>query len=511
MESTNEKKLSKITLNADACVENQVEYLLPDYLSDMRKLIYSSAELRRAASFLTEGGEEHSGIVVYNAVYLDNESNMHSATFTGDFDLLLKQSDEGAILLTDMRTENPSVRMTGPRKLMAKCTVKASSITAKEEVVSLEIDKPEDAEVATRVANFATFIKCEEMEREYAEPLTSLLGATLDEIEVVYYSAEVSSLRATPQGGAVDVEGTVRIDVVIKNGDGVVYLSGKDIDFAESLGCDLPDAKLTVLPECGVTSLVVNTAPTDEGVDIVASMILSLGASIGYNSTEDVITDGYYKGYQTDARYKEISYTELSGHALVSESFSDEADLTEIECPAVRDVIFITGVPRLECKVKDGAIHYEGEIKFSGIVSEMREDGEIGYTSVRFALPIDREGKKRDICDGARIECALTVKNVSAYLDHGKLCLSYTLENALTVMKDCTLSILSRLTAGDAAVADGKTRISVYYPEEGDELFDIAKKFRTTEAKLAEDNSLVLETASVGDTVLHGVKKLLVL
>ena len=477
----------------------------------MRKLIYSSADLRPAASFSTDSGEEHSGIVVYNAVYLDNDSMMHSATFTGDYDLGIKRVGDADCILTDLRADNLSIRMTGPRKLMAKCTVRASSMSAMSEAVSLAIDKPEDAEVATRASNFASFMKCEELEREYADTVTSLVGAIADEIEVVYYGSEVSALHASVQGSTVDVEGTVRIAVVIKNGDGVVYLAEKNIDFAESLGCDLPDAQLSVIPECTVTSLVVNTNPTDEGVDIVASLILSLGASIGYNCTETVITDGYYRSYETDLRHKDVSYTELIDRALVCQSMTGEVDPAEIECPNLRDVVFLSGMPRLECSMRDGAIHYCGEIRFSGIVSEMHEDGEIGYTALRFSLPVDREDKHRDGCDGARVACRMAVKNVGAYLDHGKLCVSYTLENALTVMKDCGVRVLSELVAGDAVATDGKTRICVYYPTDGEELFDIARKFRTTEAKLAEDNSLVLETASTGDRALHGVKRLLVL
>ena len=56
------------------------------------------------------------------------------------------------------------------------------------------------------------------------------------------------------------------------------------------------------------------------------------------------------------------------------------------------------------------------------------------------------------------------------------------------------------------------SRITVYYPDAEDTLFGIAKKFHTTGAKIASDNSLTTPDESIIDTPesLIGVKKLII-
>ena len=73
----------------DAHVESTAEYVLPDYLGDVRKILFTSASVRPAGKLVGGDRVECSGIVAYNMIYLDAEDNLSSAEFTSDFDYSL--------------------------------------------------------------------------------------------------------------------------------------------------------------------------------------------------------------------------------------------------------------------------------------------------------------------------------------------------------------------------------------------------------------------------------------
>jgi hypothetical protein len=95
-----------------------------------------------------------------------------------------------------------------------------------------------------------------------------------------------------------------------------------------------------------------------------------------------------------------------------------------------------------------------------------------------------------------KIEC----RDLSASIDENKIELSAKAELEICTMLACSAKILtsSNIVEGTEE-SDIKTKITVYYPERGERLFDIAKKFRTTVEKISADNQTAVRAISDGD------------
>ena len=126
------KRNSEFTRNvkcSDVYTESVADYSLPDYLGDVRKILFTDAALRPSGRFAGGDEVEFSGVVVYNVVYLDADNNLSSVEFTSDYDYSVKCSAENyKDSISNTRVSNYAVRLMGPRKMSARASLVGSCL-----------------------------------------------------------------------------------------------------------------------------------------------------------------------------------------------------------------------------------------------------------------------------------------------------------------------------------------------------------------------------------------------
>ena len=106
-----------------------------------------------------------------------------------------------------------------------------------------------------------------------------------------------------------------------------------------------------------------------------------------------------------------------------------------------------------------------------------------------------------------------SVEAVSAEIDRSQVVFSCDAALALVARERKNVGLLTSMCVveDDAAVRDS-SRVTVYYPEPTDTLFELAKKFRTTVKDIAVNNALtesvVNRQSDAGGLV--GVKRLII-
>ena len=104
--------------------ESVGEYSLPDYNTDVKKLLTVKTKVFPTGKFVGEDTLEFSGTVGYEVVYLDAENNVTHAELSTDYEAALKISSESYVD-SDVSTvvSACNVRLIGPRKLSVKCSL----------------------------------------------------------------------------------------------------------------------------------------------------------------------------------------------------------------------------------------------------------------------------------------------------------------------------------------------------------------------------------------------------
>ena len=67
---------SRNTFLGEVNCESAADYSLPDYKSDLRRILFTKAEAHSASAFVDSGEVSYSGVVNYTVVYLSAEDKL---------------------------------------------------------------------------------------------------------------------------------------------------------------------------------------------------------------------------------------------------------------------------------------------------------------------------------------------------------------------------------------------------------------------------------------------------
>lgn len=503
----------------DVYTESQTEHVLPDYLGDVRKLLFTSAQVRPSAKFA--GGEEVecSGVVVYNIIYLDSDNNITSEEFTSDYDYSVKCSGEGyKDSVAETKVANYAIRLVGPRKISAKASVTGSVRLLETESLTLtgdSFDAGDDVEVQTGSLKIRRTLQSQSVEREYAESVANLDGAIADEVSVIYSDVNTTVESAEYEDGSVLVKGKIHMMAMVKNADSGAYLVEKVMNYEESVPFEEAEVDMKFSPELTVTSVRSSVNPDENGCQVVLSGIVEIKVIAESNQRLEVITDGYLKSCASSNVYEDFSYSEFIDCVSVKGNHNAQIMRSEIEACRLREIIFLTATPKIESVKQEGcSVKILGEIRYNGIASDVGEDGEITYITVKFSSPF-ATNVNIDCQNSDNLHCDVKVAahSVSAGIDSESIYASCVLESIAVATEEKKRRILvSSVAKENEPYEKCGSRINVYYPISGDTLFSVAKKYHTSPLKLATDNAIT-ESVFAADNpegTLGGIKKLLV-
>ena len=518
MEIKKDISYKKSTKCQDVYTESQADYVLPDYMGDMRKILFTEATVRPSGRFA--GGEtvEISGVVVYNVIYLSSEGELSAVEFSSDYDYSVKCSgDNYSDSVAHTRVSNYAIRLIGPRKISARASLVGSVRLLETGDISVSGDAfsgsfcPETSLVSLNIRQSAL---SSVTEREYAEQLARLDGAISDEISLLYPTAELICEQTAAEGDSVTLSGRLKMSAILVNADEEAVLIEKIVPFEESVELEGADKMLGLSSHSEVCSVKASVNADENGCSVVLSVVVEYRVLGEGNARVEPISDGYMRDCATDNQYSRLNYTTVVESLREKGTHNAEIALSEIEIAEIGEIIFLTAQPKIE-RVEKGAgeLRLLGEIKYSGVAKEGSGDT-LSYIGLKFSSPfaVNVNTSCQNV-ENMQVEADVRAGNCSASFDKEKLYASCTLESTLTVSeeKECRyLSAMNRIESEKYEAVS--SRITVYYPDAGDTLFSVAKRYHTSGVKLAGDNDIseLVFAADNQSGSLASVKKLII-
>ena len=502
---------------SELSVDVSCDYILPDYLGEVRKILFTEARAVPLPTYMNGEDACVSGTVHFKMVYMDSENRLSSAEFSEDYEATEHLSSDGLIgVSAHTSTQGYSMRLLGPRKISAKAKIEVNltEVSERDSEVSGLVDGGE-IEVATDSILVADTVICESVEREYAEELTFLEGAISDEIEIPYSAVDSVVEECRVKDGEIWVSGEHTVSALVKCGDEPVYLMKREIPFAESFSAESLADGMYAVCDAYATSLKLNRNPTDTGTSLTASLIVEYIPTALGNREATVITDGYMKDRGTRTEHTELEVEELIYASAVSEKIESAATLESLSLIGIRDLLSVgaeVGVSSIEAC--EGGIRVNCDIRFSGVACEVNEDSAVTYLPLKHVAKLTKEialntGKSAEI----RSEIMPKICFAEGHIDGDNVCLSATVMLDAAVYEKKSYKTLASIEATEEVFEsfDGKT-IYVYYPDADDTLFSVARKFHTTTEKIAIDNALTEAAVADknGSSSLLGIGKLII-
>lgn len=500
--------------------ESGCEYILPDYMGDIKKLLMSRAKVVPTGKFVGDGNIEISGTVEYDILYADSEGKLTAINTSSDFlHNILTDTEKHIDSADESSVSSLKVRVCGPRKISLKAEVETALTVAEENSFAIEgnvfSENLPDVEKCSKDIKYANSIFKKSGEREYAEIAAKLEKTDSAEVEIVSVLGTVSVKGAEAGDGEVTVKGENLVLAILQTPTRPPFRVKASIPFEEVISVEGATPEMNVLADGFISSVSIGLGNEEEDCVAVANIIAEYSIELIENVSETVITDAYIPSKETVNKYAETVYTEsvFSGTKEFTVEVSGKKE--EHGLAEVNDILACSSEIRSTGAIltKSGC-EFSGEVTVNAVAYEANVDGSISYAPVKMQGSFcENVMFDLQIPDGTALDYALEVKECEPYIDAESLNVRCSVLAKVYLSK---ASNIRRLCFCESVDGEPKEHdysvINVYYPKAGERLFDVAKKYHTTSAKIAMDNSLSESAASMLDSPdsLAGVKKLII-
>ena len=500
--------------------ESGLEYLLPDYMGDVKKLLISRARIVPAEKFVSDGAVEVSGSVEYNLIYLDSQGKLTEVNASSDFsDVFSVDSDTYVDAMEESRVGALKVRVTGPRKISLKADVRNILTVSEEYETSVEgnvfSEEGRAIEKCLAEISYASSVFERSAVTEYAEVLESFDDISYDGAEIICVNTSAKISEALVSSGEVSVKGEHTVSAVLVLPEGTPRAIRKSFPFEEKIALEGAEDGMNALASCDVCSSSVSLSADGDYMSAIANFSAQYSVELLQNKTVEVITDAYTPGCECKNKYTDTEFLEhiKAGRELFYVTLKCERAEERLE--GLSEVVSLSGELRgISSEIVNDGAKISGDIIVSGLGYETNVDGSITYLPFKIQgsfeenVNIDCQIKGKSILDAT-----LNIEDLEAVNDGDYL----TVRCAISVKYHLSAAKSVRLLTYCEAVesednAPKKASVTVYYPRGGERLFDVAKKYKTTSLKIARDNELSDQALSSFDThdSLAGVKKLII-
>lgn len=500
--------------------ESVGEYLLPDYNGDVKKILHVGVRVMPSGKFISGDTAEFTGTVGYEVVYIDGDSCISHFAFSTDYEFAVKCSDEKFVNSDiDVTLDNYNLRPIGPRKISAKAQLSGTVHLIEREEVVIDGDGFTDGEpeVLTKDALVRAAYFDKGRETEICEELVHLDGVIADEVEILYTGYEVRVDERDAGRDGARHKGEIKVACLLKCGDSVPEMMEKAFVIEDSFftSDELPkealnDARVISSSIC-VKSVASSVSATADGASVTVSLVTEGKMRISANTAVMLAKDAFLTECGTENEVSEFAYSELLGGATRISSVTGESDASSSGYEG-GSFIFVSPKARVNSvEIIDNTVKLSGDIRFSAIACEVSEGDIPVFSSVKADVPFEEKVNVGcQIPKGAKAEFEISVREGEIELVGDKLRMSAKLDLSVCASKDRRESYVSASYKTDTVFEKDPSLVTVYYPDPGETLFEVSKKFHRSPLSVASVNSLTESVFADKTAPLNslGVKKL---
>ena len=486
-------EIQKDLAGETAICECTGEFTLPDYLPEIRKIIKIDSKAIPSGKFIGGSKAEFAGIVAYTVIYSDADGKLAATSLSSEYEFssnLPKNEIADMAVVADTGIENTVCRLSGPRKLTLRSTLK-SKIHIYAKCVANEISD-ESARLESLTENILTsHTVCADSEEFELSEVYNVEGISPDTLRVNYVQAELLVREARAGIGCIVCRGDVLIKCNCSCEDGEPFTVMKKSPFERSLNAEnaLSSDSCIAYGRCNSVSASVSDNGSG-GTSLDFNISAELEGECVRNEETSIICDLYSTECESSAVYKEIVFTESLGTAMGNFSIDAVRPKTEDES-AVSSIIDSFGKAEVKDIIqRDGRVCIVGECKIDLLTSSC--NGEVcEYSSSPVLIPFKVEPDLRINSENVSFDCHIELVSSRGRLDSSQIGADAEIFVALRAAKSVTKQLIDKVTLNESEKKEKcADKITVVYPESTDTLFGIAKRYKVPYRELASLNEL---------------------
>ncbi len=510
MEQYTNETVTQLLYDATPGTDLSGEFSLPDYLPDVRRVLYVTAEPHTTGRYMNGERLELEGTTEITLLYLSDENTLHSFIGSVPFteNIPIPHLDENTVVTARVTADNGACRLSGPRKCTLRCRVRfavraLTEISVVPDTAALPPAETLCTKTVTQPAVCVRSVSRDDL--RYAEDIAA--GGIIYEV----LSSSVTPVVAECRAGrdTVTVKGDYFIRALCAFSDDTdtshsYRVLERRIPFSEELPLSAPlpnDDHVLLIPDLAVT--VCTPTVTEEGRNLGIDFSVECAVLCTCDAPVSVITDAFLPTEDVRITFDDVSsYLPL---CVFNGTYTATGTLKYDTSDGVREVIDCRVLPRIDrITTENGFTVITGELQTTALAR--CENG--SFLPISGNIPLhwetDNAPCSRIPATEQLLACEMPVTAVQTKLDpDGTIAVEVTLRPELSAAKRLTIPLPRAISVPADAKPFPPSPFSavLFYPMPGESLWDIARRYRMPPADICLANDLPTDTEAVPDGV----------
>jgi len=495
-----------VKLNTNVCVEGDI--VVPDVKPDIQEILLADANAVTRTCEYRNGKLKISGTVFFKILYRPDTDGVGgevkaletSFAFTDSVDI---PSGDTLEFYVHAETEHIGFTLINSRKLSAKvivslgvCGYSSSSYEPVSEIV--------DDKVQCRQAKYNIDLPMAEVQSEFKVSDFLTIPAQMPDIdEILKMDAWASGAECKIMNGKVMVKGTLHVKTLYTAADEDCFTQvvSHEIPFTEIMEAEGVDENCDVCASFSVRDVICSARGDMNGDTKIINTEVLLCAILKPSKTmQATIVDDCYSVQGNMKLSKETMH--------ISEFVaSEQTEFTQKQIVKMQGNEVLKEVVHVSCKpivreifVAEDGLHVRGTLISFLLYREEKE-----HTPIKSAVTeTEFDWQKPMANPGDSADCDLWIEDVTVSKINGESAeVAATLGLSVHVFHECDVTVLTDCEqAEETENHNTRPSLVIYFTEEGDTLWGIAKRYGTTVEKIKAANELETDYFTAGEKLL---------
>lgn len=509
--SREEQTMNAGVLQSAVSHEASEDFALPDYMPAIRRVVSVEARALPETRFLSGAALEFGGTVAYSVLYVGEGEELFCAPLTSEYSGSASLGEvsvaDASRVGIDTACESVSCRATAPRRLTIRCRMRTRLFSFAERSVSDHVREVSGARLtASDEAALERRVATAGDAAVYRGEMTAAASGTLPlsaGAKIITCSGSVRVDEARAAADSVVVSGDAIVTVLALGADGKFFTASAKAPFSETVS--VPGAREGDAARGWGRAAAVSVQATEDG-SVPWELEYDLEAESVRRMTKTYTADAYSSACGCETEETDTDSLTLLRCGVGAVSVSGESGRQSKAEPGeyILDAAASAAPDHVERQGKRLILH-----GICAVSVRLAGGGEIACEefTLPFRYEVNADAPQLPGDDAELLwRCQAEVCAASARIDGDKIGVNLELCVSMCVLARERIRFVSVIALDRTASSPvSECTVRIVYPDAGEPLWDIGKRYRIPQRRLREANALAEDAAlSDGSPLLIG-------
>lgn len=474
----------KKTAQTETVADAGGEYILPNDLPDVKKILHIFTSLKENGTFFESPGVTADAEISYTVSYTGDDGKLHIVKYNSP---VTARSQTGAggdaeTVYAEFSSPDTQIRLSNPRKFQIRSRAPAVFYAYAKEENTPYIEGTQDAGLQCCEKNGVTYSV--QTAREDSVPYSTdvRIPDSCPEPEYIMSTYAVPSIPTVmPSEGTAEISFTLDMLFLYASSDGGVTSYKSSVEISHELAADGIKPDSVCRGKVCINDLTGDLTTDKNGEMRIVEVDLTYSAEIMYETAENgtYVADMYSTEYESTETYKDMELRRaepvFNTHFTVSGSAEGEFN---------GDVVFATAsCDKIQLSEEDTGAVVTGETEVYVVTCSGGE-----YEGHTVKIPV-RAVLQYGIKENGEYHTNVTVGFPSVRVDGGTMYADVELYVSVSRTDHENVTSLAAMTISDIPVKKEKASVRLYRADENESEWDTAKKYKVSLEELQKANA----------------------